>query len=66
LQKGRKSAPWKVALALLLKERTQASNPWLAHRLSTGRAAYLSRLVSAARRLPPSPELILLRAKCTT
>jgi REP element-mobilizing transposase RayT len=65
LRVGPKSAPWKVALAAFLKEKTQASNPWLAARLGTGRPVYLSRLVSAARRAqPPSVELQQLRVKC--
>ena len=62
---GPKSAPWKVAVATFLKERTQASNPWLARRLAMGRPIYVSRLVSAARRaLPAALELDLLRVKC--
>jgi len=65
LPAGPKSEPWKVALAVFLKERTQASNPWLAARLGIGRPAYVSRLVSAARReQPPSRELQHLRDKC--
>jgi REP element-mobilizing transposase RayT len=65
LEAGPKSAGWKVALAVLLKERTQASNPWLAKRLGITRPAYLSRLVSAARREAPEKELQDLRVKCT-
>jgi REP element-mobilizing transposase RayT len=66
LSRGPKSARWRVALAVFLKERTQASSPWLANRLKVGRPAYLRRLVSAARRGDPSPELGLLRVQCTT
>lgn len=47
LNKGLKSEPWKVAIAVFLKERTQASNPWLARRLNMGRAKYVSRLATA-------------------
>ncbi|HEY8993101.1 MAG TPA: transposase [Lacunisphaera sp.] len=62
-----KSAPWKVALAVLLKERTQAPNAWLAQRLHLGRPKYASRLVIAAQRAAiPSPELQLLRGKWAT
>ncbi len=62
---GVKSARWKVALATFLKERTQASNPWLAVRLGMNRPVYVSRLVSEARRTEqPMPELERLRAKC--
>ena len=65
LAAGSKSAPWKVALATFLKERSQASNPWLARRLGMLRPVYLSRLVSAARReAQPSAELSQLRVKC--
>ncbi len=65
LANGPKSAPWKVAMATFLKERTQASNPWLAQRLGMQRPTYVSRLVSAARRAPqPMSELIKLRDKC--
>ena len=57
---------WKIALMLFMKERTQASNPWLAERFAT-QAKYLSRLVSAARRQDQLPaELAQLRAKCAT
>lgn len=64
---GPKSARWKVAVATFLKERSQASNSWLAQRLHFDRPVYLSRLVSAAKRSsPPSPELSLLRDKCKT
>ena len=62
---GPKSAPWKVAMASFLKERTQASNPWLAQRLGMQRPTYVSRLVSAARRAPqPLAELGKLRHIC--
>jgi len=62
---GPKSAPWKVALATFLKERTQASNPWLARRLGIQRPMYVSRLVSGARRASePLAELLKLRDKC--
>ena len=65
LANGPKSTPWKVAMATFLKERTQASNPWLAQRLGMQRPTYVSRLVSAARRAPqPMSELIKLRDKC--
>lgn len=47
LKEGHKSAPWKVAVAAFMKERSQASNPWLARRLRFGRAKYVSRLVAA-------------------
>ena len=66
LTDGPKAAPWKVALATFLKERTQVSNPWLASRLGFRRPAYVSRLVSEMRRSGrPIPELTLLREKCT-
>jgi putative transposase len=62
---GPESAPWKVAIATFLKERTQAPNPWLAHRLGMQRPVYVSRLVSAARRAQqPLPELLKLRDIC--
>ena len=52
-------------MATYLKERTQASNPWLAQRLGMQRPMYVSRLVSAARRAPQlMTELIKLRDKC--
>ena len=47
----RKSAPWKVALAWWMKQRTQAGNRWLAERLHMGRpeavSAYVARLTKA-------------------
>lgn len=66
LARGVKSESWKVAIAMFMKERTQASNPWLARRLNFGRAAYVSRVVTAARHSAvPPPELKILRGKCT-
>ncbi|HVZ64334.1 MAG TPA: transposase [Lacunisphaera sp.] len=66
LAAGPKNQPWKLAIAMFLKERTQASNPWLARRLGIGRGQYLSRLVSAQRRSGKVPqELDLLREKCS-
>jgi putative transposase len=65
LRCGPQSAPWKVAVALHLKERTQATNLWLAQRLGMSRPAYVSRLVSGLRLAPgPSLELTQLRDKC--
>jgi len=53
---------WKVALALFLKERSQASNPWLARRLQLGSPKYVSHLLSVTRRTrTPAPEHQLLR-----
>jgi hypothetical protein len=47
-QRDRKSAPWKAAVALTLKERTQASNRWLTGHLHMGRpeavSVYVQRL----------------------
>lgn len=58
-----KAAPWKIALAIHLKERTQASNDWIGKRLSMGSAKYVSHLVSMARRPAARPrELAILAA----
>lgn len=46
----RKSAPWKVNLALQMKESTDASNGWLAQRLGMGSGFYLSKHIGLARR----------------
>lgn len=64
LATGVKSASWKVAIAIFLKERTQVSNPWLAARLGMKRPVYVSRLVSEARKTEPAKELVMLRVKC--
>jgi len=58
-----KAAPWKVALAVFLKERTQASNRWLGQRLKMGSAKYVGHLASITKRsaVPPR-ELSVLRA----
>jgi REP element-mobilizing transposase RayT len=61
-----KSARWKLAIAMFLKERTQASSTWLAQRLQVGRPEYLRRLVSAAKRFDPPQELSDLRVQCST
>ena len=39
----RKAAPWKVAIATHLKERSTVTNPWLAQRLHMGAADAVSR-----------------------
>jgi len=46
----RKSAPWKVRVALAMKETTDASNAWLASQLGMGSAVYLSKHVGLARK----------------
>ncbi len=49
---GHKSAPWKVAVAIHLKQTTDGSNRWLAQQLAMGSAAYVSKLVGQSRRQP--------------
>jgi putative transposase len=51
-------APWKIALATLLKERTQASNRWLGSRLHIGCGKYVGRLVSEYQQTKPEPRLL--------
>lgn len=46
-----KSAPWKLAIAACLKDRTQASNLWLSHHLNLGARAAFSSNLSRYRRL---------------
>lgn len=61
------SAPWKVAIAVLLKERTQTSNSWLARRLKMGRPKYVSHLVTKMQlAMPDTADLRLLRGKRET
>ena len=51
-----KGKPWKLALALHLKQTSQASNAWLGGALHLGSAKYVSSLISAlrqGRKLPP-------------
>lgn len=50
--RGRKSAPWKIAVATFLKTRTQVSNPWLSQQLHMGIPARVSLMVGQARRDP--------------
>ena len=45
-----KGAPWKAAIALRLKEATQASNRWLGERLYMGRPEAVSVYVGRLRR----------------
>jgi putative transposase len=47
---GRKSAPWKIAVAAFLKRTTQADNRWLAERLGMGTPRGVSHLVGQMRR----------------
>ena len=50
--KDPKGAPWKVAIATVMKTATTASNPWIATRLNMGSPFRLSRLVSDCRANP--------------
>lgn len=47
---ARKSAPWKVRIALRLKETTDVSNGWLAAQLDMGSGIYVSKHVGLAKR----------------
>jgi putative transposase len=49
-QDRRKSAAWKVRLALQMKDATDASNGWLATQLDMGSGFYVSKHVGLARR----------------
>ena len=53
-RKDRKSASWKVAIALRLKETTQAGNRWLAGHLNMGRAEAVSVYVGWLRTRNPT------------
>lgn len=58
-QVGRKSAPWKVATAAWLKQKTQASNPWICEQLHMGTAVGVSYLVGQLRQQGgPAAELL--------
>ena len=60
-----KSAPWKIALAVWLKQRTSVHNRWLAEKLAMGRPDAVSRYTFEAKRgLRPdvAPWLDLLNA----
>jgi REP element-mobilizing transposase RayT len=52
IEKDRKSAPWKVALATALKGSTQANNRWLAEQLRMGTPVAVSAHVGNWRRSP--------------
>lgn len=45
----RKSAPWKVAVAWVMKQHTSVSNGWLAEQLGMGSGVYVSKHVGLAR-----------------
>ena len=49
LTADRKSAPWKIALAVNLRSATQASNAWIAANLNMGQASSVSAFVSRVR-----------------
>jgi putative transposase len=49
-QDRRKSAAWKVRLAMQMKDATDASNGWLAAQLDMGSGVYVSKHVGLARR----------------
>lgn len=50
MQDQRKSAPWKVALAMQMKSTTDTSNGWLAAQLDMGSGFYVSKHIGLARR----------------
>lgn len=52
VQRDPKGAPWKAAVAAVMKQHTTASNPWLAEQLRMGSPFRLSRLAGACRRDP--------------
>jgi len=54
LAKIRKGDGRKVLVACLLRQRTTASNPWIAQRLAMGHSGSVSRLVTAAAKHPPT------------
>ncbi len=43
LSNDRKSVQWKRDLAVRLRTKTSASNPWIARRLNTGHPSYISK-----------------------
>jgi hypothetical protein len=49
-RRDRKSAGWKVAIAVALKRTTQVTNGWLAARLNMGSGVAVSQYVGRARR----------------
>jgi hypothetical protein len=49
-RRDRKSAGWKVAIAVALKRTTQVTNGWLAERLNMGSGVAVSQYVGRARR----------------
>ncbi len=64
---GPAAQPWKIALMLFMKERTQASNTWLVERFGAVRPKYISRLVWKARHAELQPkELTQLREQVAT
>ncbi|HRJ46877.1 MAG TPA: transposase [Opitutaceae bacterium] len=56
---GRKSAPWKVAIAAHLKQKSQVTNRWLCEQLQMGTPVSVSQHVGQARRQPgPARQLL--------
>jgi hypothetical protein len=49
---GRKSAPWKIAIAAQLKKTTSASNGWLAAVLQMGTPTMVSQTMQLVRKMP--------------
>jgi putative transposase len=43
IENDKKGAAWKREIAVRLRRRTSASNPWIAERLSTGHPSYISK-----------------------
>lgn len=50
IARERKSAPWKVAIAAFLKQKTQVNNRWLCERLGMGTAVAVSHHVGQMKR----------------
>ncbi len=49
-QNQRKSAPWKVQLAMQMKDLTDAPNGWLATELGMGSGVYVSKHIGITRK----------------
>jgi len=59
IEQERKAAPWKVAIAAVLKERFTCTNGWIARRLAMGTGFGVSRYVTELKggSRPPAAEI---------
>jgi len=56
----KKSAPWKVVVAMILKRKTNASNPWISKQLNMGHPDSISRSIRTLKKRNLRKDIVLM------